>query len=266
MSAKATFETDAGLPEGYVRRAFLLQYNLILLGGAALFSLASASALPLLVGLALELLWLVVATNLAGVRRFLDEPAQDLALGGAEPEPAAPPPRPVLEPLYANRAALFERLLGDIREQTRRVDAATDRHVTASLEAIGRSFAGLCENHQRVSKYLNATPEAAIVEEIERQKRAFTAEKDLALRLAIRQSIALAQRRLEQRAQLEKSLRAATIRVDTLERATGALRGQALALGLTQELIAELDALRHEIGSEVSEEETIPRPFPAPSG
>ena len=46
---------------GYRRRAFFLQYNLILLFGAGAFAAASASWAPLAMGAALELLWLLSA-------------------------------------------------------------------------------------------------------------------------------------------------------------------------------------------------------------
>jgi hypothetical protein len=265
VNVKTTAVVESSLPESYLRRAFLLQYNLILLGGAALFSLASASPLPLLAGAGLEVLWLALAPNLAAGRRLLDRVGAEAAVAAPESAPPEPAPRPVLEPLYQHRVGLFERILADIRAGAARLDAASQRHVNAGLDAIARSFAASCEKHQRVSKYLASTPEAGLLEEIDRQKRAFSAEKDLALRLAIRQSIALAQRRLDQRAHLEKSLRTATVSLETLERAAGALRAQVQALGLTQELIVELDALRHEIGNDTGDEDAILRPSSAPS-
>jgi hypothetical protein len=244
---------ELGLRESYLRRAFFLQTNLILLGGAALFSLASASALPLFVGLGLEAVWLLIGPNLGVVQRLLRRPPSIQPVA-PQPERAAPP-RPALEPLYANRAALFERVLRDIEEHAQRLDAASQRHVRSRIEFVGRSFSALCESHQRVSKYLAGTLEVTLLEEIARQKRAFSAEKDLALRLAIRQSVVLAERRLEQRGHAEKSLRAAAIRLETFERAAGAVRAQAQALGLTGEVVAELEALCTELGSEAGAEE-----------
>nr|MDQ2644746.1 hypothetical protein [Myxococcota bacterium] len=56
----------------YLSSAFKLQYNLILLGGSALLSLAAASPVPLLLGLAAELLWLALAPTLPAFRRWVD--------------------------------------------------------------------------------------------------------------------------------------------------------------------------------------------------
>src|SRR6185369_16690223 len=56
----------------YVSIAFYSQYNLILLGGAALFSLASASPLPLLIAGVAELGWLSFGPRLPAFRRHVD--------------------------------------------------------------------------------------------------------------------------------------------------------------------------------------------------
>ena len=61
------------LPQpNYLSTAFYSQYNLILLGGSALFSLASASSLPLAIGCGLELCWLGLGSRLPTFRRRVD--------------------------------------------------------------------------------------------------------------------------------------------------------------------------------------------------
>src|SRR4051812_45664086 len=66
--------TTATAPN-YLTPAFYSQYNLILLGGSALFSLASASPLPLLVGVAAEVLWLGLGSRLPAFRRRVEQAA-----------------------------------------------------------------------------------------------------------------------------------------------------------------------------------------------
>jgi hypothetical protein len=263
-------ETAEAVPESYLRRVFLIQYNLILLGGSVLFSLASASPLPLLAGLVLEVAYLGIASNLGAMRRYLDgrDAKEPVAESEPAPAPAADPvpvavpvPAPVpvpdpLDPAYAKRLAIFEQTAREMRDLAGTLDAASQRHLNAGLEAVVRSFARLCESHQRLSTYLAATPEAAISEEIARLKREFSAEKDLGLRLAIRQSIGLAQRRLEQRTQLETSLRTTNIRLVTLERAALSLRAQARAAGLSRQVLAEVDVLRREAATDLDDDAT----------
>src|SRR5215207_4409081 len=57
----------------YLSTAFYSQYNLILFGGSALFSLAAASPVPILLGLAAELGWLAVGPGLPVFRRKVDQ-------------------------------------------------------------------------------------------------------------------------------------------------------------------------------------------------
>src|SRR5688500_12969254 len=75
----------------YAARAFFLQYNLILLGGSALFSLAAASPWPLAIGFGAEFLWLAIGSNLGAVRRWFDRRevfAEAMPAAPVEPEPA----------------------------------------------------------------------------------------------------------------------------------------------------------------------------------
>src|SRR6478752_4073268 len=67
--------TDTDASSLYLSTAFYSQYNLILLGGSALFSLASASPWPAIVGVAAELGWLSFGPRLATFRRRVDERA-----------------------------------------------------------------------------------------------------------------------------------------------------------------------------------------------
>ena len=58
-------------PTSYLGAAFTVQYNLILLGGSALFSLASASPIPIAIGAGAELLWLAIGPRLSSFRLSL---------------------------------------------------------------------------------------------------------------------------------------------------------------------------------------------------
>lgn len=247
MIAMTTLGATSGLPESYVKRAFLLQYNLILLFAAVLFSLALASPWPLLVGGILEALWLGAGSNLASVRAYLDRaptPAASVVPGPSSSR------RDALEPAYASRLAAMEFAVDDLRKLALALDAASLRHVSERFDALVQTFTELCEAHQRLSRYVAGTPEAGILTEIERLKRDYAQEKDPGLRLAIRQSMSIEQRRLDQLAQLESSLRTASIRMQSLERATESLRSQAQVLGLNQQLLQEVDALCRDVGAD----------------
>ena len=54
---------DEKKPRGVQHRAFFNQYNYIWMGAAALFSAATFSWLPLLIGAGIEALWMVLGAD-----------------------------------------------------------------------------------------------------------------------------------------------------------------------------------------------------------
>ncbi len=68
----------------YLKHAFKDQHNLVVLFGAACFSLAFASPLPLFVSAAGELLWLLLAPRLPTFRDWVDRQLSIQYLARAE--------------------------------------------------------------------------------------------------------------------------------------------------------------------------------------
>ena len=71
-------------PPSYLKFAFKDQHNLVLLLGAASFSLAFASPLPVLVGAGGEALWLLVGPRLPAFRGWVDAQLSTQYLARAE--------------------------------------------------------------------------------------------------------------------------------------------------------------------------------------
>jgi hypothetical protein len=238
---------DAPLRPGYFSRAFLLQYNVILLGGAALFSLAAASPVPLAVGGGAELLWLFVGSNLGGVRRWLDRRE-----AAAEPEPApsdpGPAPEPVFDRVYQHRINLFDRALAEIRALGTSRAAPAFVRALARLVPLRQAFLSVCTAHQGTARFLEATPESELMREVERLEHALSHEHDLTAKMGLRQGLVLARRRHEQRQSMTSELTALAVRLETIERGLAHLLKQGRALGGTQELGAEIEALAAQIG------------------
>jgi hypothetical protein len=241
----------------YAARAFSLQYNLILLGGAALFSLAAASPWPLAVGLGAELAWLLVGSNLGAVRRWLDrrevfaEVVPAVAAQPVSPEPALPePPPPVaLEREYQQRLATLERVLGELRSLAGPRADPIYRRAVERLEIIRASFCATCEAHQGIVHFMAATPEADLTREVEQLQQTILAEKDLTIKLTLRQALVLAKRRIEQRQAMSAELGALALKLGTVERAVAHLFTQGRALGGTAKLAAEIDAVVVTLGA-----------------
>src|SRR5438045_799435 len=110
---EAAMESQASL----LRRVFLDQHNLILLGGALAISLAFSSRMPALVALAAELLWLCVALSSPRLQRWL---------APREERPLPAPGALALVDGYAPRVKALETMAADIRQVAgkRRLGAA----------------------------------------------------------------------------------------------------------------------------------------------
>jgi hypothetical protein len=229
----------------YAARLFQVQYNLILLGGAASFSLASASPWPMIVAFGFELAWLGVCSRLPAFQRWAD--SRDARALEVESHAVTKGALEGLASEYSSRALAIEHGLGELRVAKVAVDSPDATRTQQRLATIGAAFVEMCRTHQRLGSVVHAMPEAELNEEVQRLRQAFTAEKDLGLRLGIKQSIALAQGRLEERRNLMNTRRNLGLRLAAVERTIADLRAQARAVGLSAPIAAELGALITEI-------------------
>jgi len=230
----------------YAARAFFLQYNLILLGGSALFSLASASPLPLAAGASAELLWLLIGSNLGSVRRWLDG-REPVAEAPATPEPTPPPP-PVFDRVYEHRVNLLEQAFKELKALAGVRSEPTFVRSLGQLDGLRATFHALCESHQGTTRFVEATPEAELASEVDRLQGVLAAERDLGAKLGIRQALVLARRRVEQRQAMITELSTLSLRIETIERAVAHILRQGRALGGNAQLAAELDAVVAQVG------------------
>jgi hypothetical protein len=227
-----------------IREAIFNQYNLILLGGDALFSLAVGSVGPLLLGLAGEMLWLALGAPSPRFRRWVatqvhlrhrekwtaevnrsvlgldgGTSARVLALGAAVAEVAE---------LIAERPGYRGSGLDDDR-----------------LGALLTSFSRLAGVHQRLAHMLGDAPLVSIQDEIAELGRSLADEKNATTRMSLRQSLALTQRRLRQAEQVEAARRGLDLKMGVVEKSLDYLRTQLLAdrpaadvLGICDEMMA----------------------------
>jgi hypothetical protein len=233
-------------PPSTARRLFTVQYNVILLGGAALFALASASAIPLLAAAAFEVIWLGLGPLSPALRRWLDR--RDAAIELAERAGRASASGELFDADHARRVTALDRALADIRELGRRRPSATFEGAVQRLASLKSVYLGLCETHQRIERFLSVTSEAELVAETERLKAAFAAEKDLGIRLTLKQALGSAQRRVEHRQSMAQLLRSIVVKLDSVERSVTYLRSQGLAVTTNARLQDDVEALLAEIG------------------
>ncbi len=209
----------------YISTAFYSQYNLILLAGSALFSLASASPLPLLAGGAAELLWLGLGPRWPGFRRRVDQQLDSerrtqmddevmLGMRGLAPEHTA-------------RLLAFGQNISWVSMKADAVvTRASERTALADLERLRPTFLHLCQLQERLGQRLEELKLAPPEVEVARFSQAYAAEKDLGLRFTLHQSIKLAQRKIEQQARMADAQRQIELKLSLLEQSLVHLRNQ----------------------------------------
>ncbi len=234
--------TTTTTPVSYVASAFYVQYNVILLGGAALFSLASASYWPLALGLVAEALWLGVGSRLPAYRRRVDRQLKEARAARLDEE--VEQRLHGLDPEHTARALTVGQTLervGDLVAE-RATPGSELYRALLSLERLRVSFTELCGLEERVSKRQAALAENPPEREAERLAQAYAAEKDLGARLTLHQGIKAAQRLIEQRGRLGELHRSIGEHLSFIEQATLHLAQQARAGLADDELAHEMEA------------------------
>ncbi len=184
----------------YVSSAFYSQYNLIMLGGAALFSVASASLVPLLIGVTAELLWLGVGPRLSAFRRRVELQLEyerrtaidDSVLSGMR----------ALSREHASRLVALEQAIAAISARASAGGGPVPIAALAELDQLRPLFLRHCQLHERLSRRLQELVVAPPQADVERLSHAYAAEKDLGARYTLHQAIKLAQRRVEQQVRM----------------------------------------------------------------
>jgi hypothetical protein len=226
----------------YLSTAFYSQYNLILFGGSALFALASASPVPLAIGVAAEVLWLGVGPRLPGFRRRVDERADGERRAVLDDE--------VMVGMRGLSAEHTSRLLGvgqNVSWISMRAEGALpdafERAALLELETLRPTFMRLCQLRERLQQRIEELHASPPEHEVAELSRAYAAEKDLGLRFTLHQAIKNAQKKIEQQARFQDVQRQVELKLTLVEQAVSHLRGQQ-QLGLAgPDLVREIQGI-----------------------
>jgi hypothetical protein len=209
----------------YLQTAFFSQYNIILFGGSALFSLASASPIPLAIGAAAELAWLGIGPRLPAFRRRVDAAADGDRRAVLEDE--------VMAGMRSLTPEHTARVLGvgqSISFLTMRAEAGIAfperKQMLLELEALRPAFLRLCQLREKVSQKLEELRLAPPEQEVAELTRAYSAEKDLGVRFTIHQGMKAAQRKIEQQARWIELQRQTEQKLTIVEQSLSHLAGQ----------------------------------------
>jgi hypothetical protein len=209
----------------YVSTAFYSQYNLILLGGSALFSVASASPLPLLLGAAAELAWLSLGPRLPAFRRHVDSRAAGEHRARLDDEVMTG--MRSLSPEHTSRLlALGQNITWISMRADDLASAPEERGALLELESLRPAFMRLCSLRERIGQRLEEMHASPPEQQVAELSRAYAAEKDLALRFTLHQAIKLAQKKIEQQYRLAEVLRQVEHKLSLVEHSLAHLRTQ----------------------------------------
>jgi hypothetical protein len=226
------------------KRAFFNQYNYILLGSSAAFSAATGSWLPAVVGAGAEILWMTLGVDTKGFRRWVakQEAKEDQQRRASERTQLLNG----LEDRYAERYANLRDMAGEIRklaEENQGLETALIQDEMAKLDQLLDSFLKMATSHQRLSHYLQENPSSEVERDIAQGQRALSREEDPRVQASLKQSIALAQKRLGKHEQIEGAWKALWVQMDTLAKSFDYLKSHILGIGTREELAAALDDL-----------------------
>jgi hypothetical protein len=214
--------TTAAAPS-YLSNAFYSQYNLILLAGSCLFSLASASPWPLLIGAAGELLWLGLGSRLPAFRRHVEQSADSERR--AELDDSVLQGMRSLDPEHAARVVAVGQNISWILLRAEPAQPH-ERAALVELEQLRPAFVRLCTLRERLAQRLQELRLAPPEEEVAQLSRAYAAEKDLGLRFTLHQGIKQAQRKVEQQARFVELGRQIELKLSLTEQSLAQLMQQ----------------------------------------
>jgi hypothetical protein len=228
---------------GLLRRAFFNQYNLILLGGAGAFSLALASYVPVIAAGVAEVFWMAIGAATPWWRGVVErQQLRELQAHHADTRNVA---AAGLAPHYAARLKALEGLSREIRRLVidRGLDPSPLDREGRGLDAMLLVFVKIATLHQQLDQFAGAGSVGQVEQELMRLGQALADEKDMSVRLTLRQALTLGQRRLKQHEQIDSQRRALGIKLSTLEMSFDYLRSHVFGGSSAEELALALDEL-----------------------
>jgi hypothetical protein len=228
---------------GLVKYALANQYNIIALVGTAGLSVALESWIPAAVAVAGEVVWLLLAGRTSGYRQWASEEAAGVKRTQHAVETAQATRR--LDDAYTARVNQLNRVADEVRRLAaeRGMDPAVFERGGDRLQALVQTFIQMSTLHQRLVRFLSGSPAGNLDEEVARLSKEMSAEKDAGVRLTLRQTLTVAQRRQKQHEQIEGTRRALDAKMRTLEMSLDYLRSQVFAGGAEADLENQLDEL-----------------------
>lgn len=227
-----------------LHRAFHNQYNYILLGAAALFSAVTFTWIPALLGAGAEALWLVIGADSSPFKRWVA--IQESLEERERLKKRAEQSLGQLEPEYFARFKELEQVADRIQQLAKENPSFETALIQSEMDKLGKllhSYLDMAITHQRLGHYLIDNHENDIHRDLEATERALRNEQNADVAAGLRQSLALAQKRLKQHQSIEASYRLLGVKMDNLDQALRYLESHVVQISNREELTQQIDEL-----------------------
>ena len=233
----------------YLGHAFWEQHNVILMSGAVSFAVASASWLPLAAGSLCELAWLAIAPRLPAFKSRVDRRANELRKSRLDLVMVSALGK--LDAPAAQRLRVVRHALDDILDQAAESPVAREvlDAAAARCEKLCRTFLDLMATRQHLMRAVADTPRRELEHELARLNQQFSMQKDIEIRIGLRQAIVSTQKKMGRAVELSQLSVALDAKLETIEKSAAHLKLRSRALASAGQLGQELDALLVDVGA-----------------
>lgn len=239
---------DQGLDSTtYVKEAFKSQYNLIGMGGLALFALVSGSGLPLLLGAGLELIYLAVVPQNSRFQRLVrswkyaeQKHQHEVSLNAIFEE---------LPPEMRLRYAEVDKLCKSIRENYSRLSATSQifaQQMADRLQGLAQSYVRLLYAAYQYRQYLLTTNPNSIQRDLKELQKGLPSDPPKVQEIN-RKRIEILSKRLEKFDKAQESGKVVDAQCAAMEEVLQLIRDQSVTLRDPQQVSDQLESLVHDV-------------------
>jgi hypothetical protein len=227
----------------YLKEAFHWQYNRIMLFGALAFAGVSLSALPLILGAGLELIYLSTVPNNSRFQRLVrswkfeeEKRRREKSLSAMFFE---------LPPEMRARYANLDNTCRAIRENYKRLTATSQMFVDqmeSKLEGLSQSYVRLLNSAFHHREYLRITNPAGIQKELEQLQKDLDKEAPKVQEIN-KKRIEILQKRVEKYQKIKENCQVIDAQCAAVEDVLNLIRDQSVTMHDPEQIAAHLDGL-----------------------
>jgi phage terminase Nu1 subunit (DNA packaging protein) len=213
-------------------RAFWNQYNIILLSSAGLFSLATGSWLPAMLGGGAELLWLVLGADSERFRGWVEQ--QEKSNAQALAEKARQALLSQLESIAQERFSRFEAMALQLKQEmegNKSIEATLLSHESQRLSQLSSSFLEVSLALQKLQRYLREASRDQLRREAQALTESASRERQASVKEGLILNLSMAQKRLSQYDKMLENSRVLETKLLSMESSLQYLRSQLVSAG-----------------------------------